>query len=123
MKLTKAILRERKIFNSCEVCSRGGGAVWLSYHARDVRGVSPAKWMVVGVGGLKTDPSGHWGDYGSKSFCGTLRSDALDKAKAWATEKYGIATWERDPFGGWQDNRVMEALRNHLTPAAECEKE
>jgi|ERR1051325_6282473 hypothetical protein len=41
---------------------------------------------------FKTDPSAAWYDYGSKTFTGN-RSESFPKAKAWASETYGITDW------------------------------
>lgn len=101
--------RAIRVFNSHEVCDLGGGTIYLSYHPRDERGCSPAKWLVNGIN-HSPDPKSHWADYGSKSFIGKMRSPAFGEAKAWASEKYGIKEWARDPFGGWQDAEVLRRV-------------
>ena len=48
--------------------------------------------------------AGHWADYGSKCFLVWGRKDRADKlsaAKMWASDKFGIVEWARDPFGSY----------------------
>jgi hypothetical protein len=104
---SKTRLQEHGIHNSWDVCSKGGGRVYVDYHARGK--VDPPGWHVIGIG-FDTDPNAHWSDYGRKSFSGTMRSAALLAAKSWASGNYGIVQWVRDPFGGWQDADVAERL-------------
>lgn len=106
MKLTKEILREHKIYNSHDICRVFGGKIYLTYHAPDGRRCMSAKWVAQGVG-IKTDPDGPWYNNGMKTFIGKMRSPALDEAKRWANEQYGISDWLRDPWGCWQDSEVV----------------
>lgn len=100
--------RAHQIYNSHGICERGGGRVFLSYTPQgDGRSLVYPHWSVVGVK-HNTDPSAHWMHYGCKTFSGKLRSHAFDEAKAWASGKYGIKEWRRDPFGGWQDAEVLK---------------
>lgn len=117
MKLTKKILNEFGLHNGHNVCVAGGGKIYIWYRARGVyrSGITPG-WMVSGIN-FKTDPVGHWLNNGNKKFSGfpKPRAEWLEDAKKWAGEKYGITEWERDPFGDWQDKRVMDAIRNKIS--------
>ena len=42
---------------------------------------------------FKTDPNAAWYDYGHKTFTGN-RASSFEKAKAWASETYGITEWK-----------------------------
>lgn len=116
-KLTKPQLREQKnIVNPHDFCRKGGGRLFISYQSRPPGRMGTCMisgWKVVGIG-FKTDPEAHFLDYGCKRFsCGSHDKETrLAEAKAWATEKYGITEWIRDPFGAWQDagvyRKVME---------------
>jgi hypothetical protein len=115
-KPTKPELKAKlSIFNPHDFCRVGGGRVWICYLAQTTgRGSMPARWQVAGVGGIRTDPSGPWYNYGAKTFvCNSASRNAqLDAAKKWAGEKYGITEWVRDPFGDWQDAKVYaEVIR------------
>ena len=116
MKLTKKQLVALGIHNSHNFADHGGGKVFIHYIGwcsitRTVPG-----WRVIGIG-FATDPSAHWHDYGCKIFtCDREdKAEKLAEAKQWATEKYGIPDWTRDPFGGWQNalayERVAEMLK------------
>jgi len=116
MKLTKILLRDNKIYNSWEIAKRGELHFFISYSAAEPKSCKGASWHVVGVG-FKTDSDAAWYDNGCKAFQVWGRKDKEDvlaKAKEWASQKYGIAEWERDPFGGWQDKRLIDLLRATL---------
>lgn len=106
MKLTKELLRANRAFNDWELCKFSEGRVYISFVPADSRGVTSSKWQVVGAH-EKTDPTGPWYNYGNKSFLGKMRSDAFDKAKQWASEKYGIKEFARSPFRGWHDAEAL----------------
>lgn len=42
---------------------------------------------------FKTDPESAWYDHGNKTFTGS-RATSFPKAKAWASETYGITDWK-----------------------------
>ena len=121
-KLTKAILREHHIFNPHNLCTAGGGKIFIGYSPQVTgRAYRSAKWQIIGST-FKTDPTGHWTDYGHKTFNPSrfangneshhqAKAKALEAAKLWASEKYGITHWERDPFGDWQELEVMNRVR------------
>jgi hypothetical protein len=114
-KLTKPQLQEqKKIFNPHDFCKVGGGRLFISYQPRPQgrMGIgSIPGWKVVGIR-FHTDPEADFLDHGCKRFtCGTRDKEAgLAEAKAWATEKYGITEWIRDPFGAWQDESVYRKV-------------
>jgi hypothetical protein len=107
--------RANRIFNSYGICEAGGGTAYISYTpAGTGRDIRCAKWSVIGVSGHKPDPKGPWYDQGNKAFIGKMRSPAFEEAKAWASEKYGIKAWLKDPWGGWQDAEVLNRVVNSL---------
>jgi hypothetical protein len=110
-------LRERlNICNPWNYCEAGGGYVYIDYNAATKgRGGRSAHIQVIATHG-HTDVHAAWYDYGRKTWtCSQLtRAERLDEAKAWATEKYGITDWIKDPFGGWQDARVVARVKELL---------
>lgn len=113
VKVTKAALNAIGIHNSHNFCTAGGGRVYVDYiPAITGRGYRSARWQVIGIR-CKTDPDGHWQDYGHKTF--TVHERATKpireaEAKDWATRNYLIAEWKRDPFGGWQEPKVYDGV-------------
>jgi hypothetical protein len=102
-------LRARGIVNGGDVIKRAVAAgltpVMLSFTPELTgRGYRPARWAVVHAE-EKTDPGGHWMDYGLKVFApywhkGTTaekRAAAREDAIAWTNEKYGTTTWAAIP--------------------------
>jgi len=124
VKLTKKILNAARIHNGSNVCTEGGGRVFIYYTPQDQgRGGCGAFWCVCGVGALKTDPGGAWYTRGQKQFqvfprhgqgYAAVKSAVLTEAMEWARKAYRIESWERSPLGDWQDSRVMERLRDKL---------
>lgn len=119
-KLTKKILNKHGMHNPCNVCVEGGGKVCIDYIAWDSVSRNSSGWKVWG-NGFKTDPDAHWQEYGSKKFLvmrgGPSSEDGkakLEETKRWASRRYGITEWEKDPFGGWQDKRVMDRIREMI---------
>lgn len=111
--ITKALLNAAGIHNSHNVCHEGGGSVYIFYKPRGLgRSYRSPKWAVDGIG-FHVDSTAEWIDHGCKVFtCNRdTREQRLADAKAWASEKYGISEWARDPFGGWQDAVVLERVR------------
>lgn len=123
IKLTKKVLQEIGIHNPHNLCSTGGGRIYVGY-SPDIRGraSSCAKWQVIGVR-ENTDPSTAWYNYGCKTFTvgGTSRmTHAQSKeqerqaAIEWATKKYGITEWAKDVFGDYQEAAVIERVKEIL---------
>lgn len=120
MKLTKAILREHGIINPYDLCKAGRDKVAVVYRHQELgRMNQPARWQVMGVG-FQVDPDGPWYNYGAKTFIvGSHRNETHAQSKerqrqaaiAWATERYGITEWERDPFGDFQAKATMDRVR------------
>lgn len=118
-KPTKVMLREKlRVFNSHNFCSAGGGFVWVCYTPQTTgRGYRAASWQVVRIDGKPTNPGGPWYDNGWKTFSvygREYRELRRVEAIAWATEKFGIAKWVRDPFGDWQDASVYAEVVRRL---------
>lgn len=77
------------------------------------RAYRPAKWSVHRPG-FKTDPGGHWMNYGNKTFDVYSRSDKEPQRAAafeWASERYGVSEWARSPFGGWHPAEVVARFK------------
>lgn len=90
----------------------GKGHVFIAYTPADYgRGGRGAHWQVHRPG-FETDPGGDWYNHGRKTFqvwaahgkshAETKRA-VLAEAQAWASERYGITEWKRDPFGSYGD--------------------
>lgn len=113
--MTKNDLRAMGIFNEHDLAKRDGGSnLYVCYRAQDNgRGGHSSGWLVIRVG-HKTDPEGHWGEYGNKYFLTWGRHDKEEKrleAIAWATARYGIQEWERSPFGSYHPKGTLTGLR------------
>ena len=73
-------------------------------------------WKVVKRGVKLSDA---WYDYGAKSFSYSDREakkEQFEVAKRWASKKFGIKTWLRDPFGSFGEasfvmRRTAELLK------------
>jgi hypothetical protein len=122
LKLTKALLSEHGIHNPHNFCTAGGGKIYIAYSPQITgRAYRSASWQVIMPNG-KTDPDGAWCDNGQKSFdvnsVAVPECDTPHKRKeyqrlaaiAWATEKYGIDDWVKDPFGDYQQREVWERV-------------
>jgi hypothetical protein len=118
-KVTDASKDLLKVFNDHQLAvtfGRTGGDAetqtpYIDYRAAASRSAVGSGWLVYRPG-KTTDPKAHWADYGNKSFPNWTmsRAEALDAAKAWAGERYGVTEWQRSPFGGWHPAHVIEAF-------------
>lgn len=117
MKLTKNILREQyEVHNPFEIAKKTNTKVYIDYctalHGRMARN---ACWQVLGVG-FNTDPDAPWYNYGNKTFNVWGRDDKESKrleAISWTSEKYGIAEWEKSPFGSYHPKGTLEKLTSN----------
>ena len=120
MKLTKAQWAELGVRNSHEVASRGTKR-YVSYRPAEYgRASNSAAWQVVHIGYL-TDPKGHWRDNGHKTFTVYRREEKeakLKEAIAWASKRYGIKEWERDPWGDWHPAGTLVMAKDYKRPEA-----
>ena len=119
-------LRERHVFNESEFY---GAAPFLWRRSTAPRDVTPAAWCVAkrdvdlsvhdGAGG-----KGVWYQHGDKwfSYVGAIRSAsaaaALAEATAWASARFGVKAWLRDPFGSYGPADYVERRINELAPGA-----
>lgn len=73
------------------------------------RGYKSACWQV-GQGSIPTDPDAHWRDNGHKTFDVRRKDKAeqLQAALAWASERFGVTAWKRDPFGTWMPAEFVD---------------
>lgn len=112
-KLTESFQTVR-VFNSFEFY--GHGRPYIAFAPR--AGAFPAKWQVHRPG-FKTDPDAHWGDHGSKTFSASGKGDAVAQQKAldWASERYGIKEWKRDPFGSYGETEFVDRRVKELKAA------
>jgi hypothetical protein len=109
----------------------GHGNVFITYAPTEGGRVWGARWRVARPG-FQTDPKAAWYDYGNKTFqvwapYGEKHSEVkravLAEAQAWASQRYGITEWKRDPFGSYGDaefvvNRIKE-LKAQIRSLAE----
>ena len=107
-------LRERRVFNAHNFAEHG--EVYIGYDPGD-------RWQGARVQvvrpGFKTDsnPKAHWQDRGHKTFDlfgipgdtkAQQRDAAIEKAKEWAGQRYGITEWAKTPFDTWMDKGYVE---------------
>lgn len=120
MKYTKGMLRAARLHNDHNIMTRGQARAALFYRAYDGRMVVSSSWIVYG-NGFDTDPEAPWYNHGRKTFLVmspvvTNKPLVLQDAKDWAAEHYGIAEWERSPFGGWTPVGTMaKAITSEAT--------
>ena len=133
-------LREIKVYNDYDVLTIaaqiGVVPVAVLYRPQDTgRAYQGAAWQVHHLR-EKTDPDGHWRDYGHRTFTvsfyergivaenGRSRAAAGNKAAlaaalAWASERYGVAEWGTVPglprghFPAEAAAKVKAMLREH----------
>ena len=100
-KPTMAFLRSLGLDNGHDIAKTGPGPQVYLYYTPYSR-LQPAGpcWRVAHIG-FRTDPKSAWYNEGDKAFVPFARGkeDALDAAKAWASERYGITEWERSGYG------------------------
>ena len=77
------------------------GDVFITYHPSQSRSPIPS-YSAVHRKGYKTDPGAQWFYNGNKAFSGK-KKESLERAKAWAGERYGIKNWRRNSCGDWID--------------------
>jgi len=120
-KLTESY-RDVRVFNVANFYNSKHGQVYIAYNAADHgRGGRGASVQVMGVG-FKTDPDSAWYNYDRKTFLpynkpGTAaerRAATVAEAKAWATERYGVTEWARDPYGCWGDAAFITKRKAQL---------
>lgn len=115
IKLTTALLRKHGIVNPYDIEKQCGAPpfVFISYSAQVTgRAYRNAKWHVVRIG-YQTDPRAHRQNNGHKTFDIYRREEKEPQrlaALAWATGRYGITDWVRDPFGDYHSKRTMDRL-------------
>jgi len=115
VKLTREQLRAARIINDWDLAkviqALGGFGVFVSYRPQDHgRVYTPAAWQVIRPG-FRTDPKGHWSDYGHKTFLvGVPVREFKDpvrlEAIVWASKRYQLdpEDWLPSPLGrafGW----------------------
>lgn len=107
---TKVQLRAVQITNGYNLCELlDEPKVFISFSPAMTGGASQfAKFQVIRVG-YRTDPKAHWADNGNKTFDIFThgKEQALADAIEWTDAKYGKRDWVKDPFGDYQDNRLI----------------
>ena len=102
MKITKAQLLDRKIYNPYNIASAGPEPkVFIDYNplgdSWNIKG-----WEVCCMG----SPTSYFSCWRPREDKEPQRLAAL----AWATERYGIQEWERSPFGSYHPKGWLQAL-------------
>lgn len=122
--------RGARMFNAHSLCREYAEAtgnpvpVYVGYRTQESgRAYQSAAWQVHRPG-YKTDPEGHWRDYGDKTFnvfapMTVEKATKLEEAKAWASERYGVTAWARtDRIAGatdcWFPVEVVEWLESEI---------
>jgi hypothetical protein len=84
--------------------------VFISFSPRMTgRGYQPGQFQVIHLD-HQTNPNGHWQDHGHKTFRVALaitKEQALADAIKWTDATFGKSDWVRDPFGDYQDSKVI----------------
>ena len=106
-KLTEKF-REKRVYNPYEFY--GELEPYIVYHPS--RPFHSANWAVIKRG---VNMGRAWYDDGCRTFRGfgmpgegTRRARALLEAQAWASEKFGIKEWARDPFGSYGEAEFVK---------------
>jgi len=88
-------LKAVKVYNEYDFAQDGQAYIWRA---------NGSDWgypsWVVSRRGWRTANHGD-GEFHIPSV--SQRAEVLEKAKAWASERYDIKDWKRTPFGGWMD--------------------
>jgi hypothetical protein len=108
---TKTQLATAGIINAHQLADlQSEPKVYVSFAASDNgRGGTGAKFQVIRIGYI-TDPKAHFLDRGRKTFTVfgfPTKEAAAHAACEWAEARYGKREWVRDPFGSYQDVRVI----------------
>lgn len=95
------------------------GDVYITYIPEDHFGRGRA-WRVIGKG-HKTDLGSAWTDHGNKTFDlegdgrGWKSDPALQRAKTWASKRYGVRNWRKNGMEDWVDaDKDYPPLRREL---------
>ena len=119
MKLTKAVLRAAGISNGWGIARRQPDPQVYVYFLPELswRAYRIAAWQVGLIGGnTAPEPENPWYNRGNKTFevfygdRKEVKQSQLEGAKAWASERYGIAAWGRSPFGSWHPAGTMDLI-------------
>jgi hypothetical protein len=83
------------------------GQPFIAYYSASTgRAGQSARYKVVRQGESLSEA---WYDQGAKTFLKWGdKKKALADAQAWASEKFGIKEWTRDPFGSWGDAEYVK---------------
>lgn len=122
-RLTRKQWKGRRVYNSYDVIKLClDPQVYISYRPQNLgRASISAGWQVIHLK-LKTDPSGHWMNYGNQTFMVDIPSNKAEKqaklvkAKKFA-KQYGIVEWERGFDGDWYPKGSMERARKMTRPS------
>jgi hypothetical protein len=113
-------LREIGVINTHDLLRKFadvGKDVACSYSTSAARSVMCSRTTVFSPSHKTSPESAAWYDYGNKTFNGG-RTDSLNAAMAWASEKYGITEWATCPT-----DRSAKIPAYVLTRAKEALKE
>ena len=107
MSKAQEMLKAIHIFNGYGLVGKGG--VFICYCAAEPRTCQCSHWAVCRPGDKLSDV---WYDHGSKTFTVSGRADkpiVLREAMRWASKRYNIHDWARDPFGNYVSKVVLDA--------------
>ena len=115
--ITRKWLNDRGVINSYDIAERAGSLLMITYHSAEHGSAAhTAYWSVYGMG-FNTDKGGPWYQYGRKIFsvsCREEKDTALKQAIEWCHVTYHTLTFERDPFGAYQETGTMRKLLNKI---------
>lgn len=121
------MLRSVKVYNAHEFYNGAepSGQVYIVYTPATygLAALSP-HWTVLWVGHV-TGPLGEYRPYnhrvwvtGGRGSFADRKAAALAVVQQWATERYGITDWKRDPFGSYGSGAFIDARLAELKAAA-----
>ena len=113
---SKTRLNEIDVRNPYELAMLGP-RIYVGFSPQQLGRINRSAHYQVIHCGKQTNPGGHWQDNGHKTFLCWGRADKAEKAAEavkWATEYSGITEWVRDPFGGFQDAKLIEIVKKKL---------
>lgn len=107
-------LRELRVFNPHGFY---GKEPYIDRHVSDYRDAFPSYYTVIKRGEV-LDEEPHW-RFGKDQMVFTYlgrdgSKEVLAKAQKWASERFGIKEWVRDPFGSWGDKEYVERRLKEL---------
>jgi len=108
-------LRRAGVFNPALFHNR---SPYIYYHAGGGRGSFGTAWVVCKRGENIAEPNAGWYEKPNRWFSSwggsESKAKALAEAQAWASERFGIDGWAKDPFGSYGSAEFIAARLAYL---------